>query len=169
MTEQLHRDGIVIGHNRIRRLMRLMGLTTVYPKPGTSVKHPEHKIYPYLLRDVRIERVDQVCSADITYIRLFRGFVYLVAILDWFSDMCCHGQFKRVLIRCSVSMCWTRHWKKAGQKYLIRTRAASLPAMTLPASSKMSASVSAWMVKGEFLIISLSSVFGGQSNMRKFI
>lgn len=85
MTEQLRRDGIVIGHNSIRRLMRLMGLVAVCPKPRTSVKHPEHKIYPYLLRDVRIERVDQVCSADITYIRLFRGLVYLVAILDWFS------------------------------------------------------------------------------------
>ena len=85
MTEQLHRDGIVIGHNRVRRLMRLMGLVAVYPKPRTSVKHPEHKIYPYLLRDVQIERVDQVWSADITYIRLLRGFVYLVAVLDWFS------------------------------------------------------------------------------------
>jgi putative transposase len=85
MTVHLHRAGVVIGHNRVRRLMRLMGLTSVYPKRRTSVKHPGHKIYPYLPRDVQIERVDQVWSADITYIRLLRGFVCLAAILDWFS------------------------------------------------------------------------------------
>jgi len=85
MTQQLKRDGVVIGHNRVRRLMRLVGLMPVYPKPKTSKRHPEHKIYPYLLRGVAIERVNQVWSADITYIRLLAGFVYLVAILDWFS------------------------------------------------------------------------------------
>jgi putative transposase len=85
MTQQLKRDGVVIGHNRVRRLMRLMGLMAVYPKPKTSKRHPEHKIYAYLLRGVAIERVNQVWSADITYIRLIAGFVYLVAILDWFS------------------------------------------------------------------------------------
>ena len=85
MTQQLKRDGVVIGHNRVRRLMRLMGLMAVYPKPKTSKRHPEHKIYPYLLRGVAIERVNQVWSADITYIRLADSFVYLMAILDWFS------------------------------------------------------------------------------------
>lgn len=85
MTKRLHRDGVVIGHNRVRRLLRLMGLVAVYPKRKTSNKHPEHKIYPYLLGGVQIERINQVWSADITYIRLSRGFVYLVAIIDWFS------------------------------------------------------------------------------------
>jgi len=85
MTAQLERDGLVIGHNRVRRLMRLMGLMAIYPKPNGSKSHPEHGIYPYLLRDVTIERANQVWSADITYIRLVAGFLYLVAILDWFS------------------------------------------------------------------------------------
>jgi len=85
MTAQLKRDGLITGHNRVRRLMRLMGLMAVYPKPNGSNRHPEHKIYPYLLRDVVVERVNQVWSADITYIRLMVGFVYLVAIMDWFS------------------------------------------------------------------------------------
>jgi len=85
MTAQLQRDGLIIGHNRVRRLMRLMGLMAVYPKPNGSKRHPEHKIYPYMLRDVVVERVNQVWSADITYIRLMVGFVYLVAIMDWFS------------------------------------------------------------------------------------
>jgi len=65
--------------------MRLMGLMPIYPKPNSSKRHPEHKIYPYLLRDVVVDRVNQVWSADITYIRLMAGFMYLVAILDWFS------------------------------------------------------------------------------------
>jgi len=86
MTGCLHREGIRIGHNRVRRLLRVMGLETLYPKPRLSRPGgPEHRLYPYLLRGLRIERPNQVWSADITYIRLTQGFAYLVAILDWFS------------------------------------------------------------------------------------
>lgn len=85
MTAQLRREGLVIGHNRVRRLMRLMGLMPIYPKPNGSKRHPEHKIYPYLLRDVAVEKANQVWSADITYIRMVAGFLYLMAIMDWFS------------------------------------------------------------------------------------
>jgi putative transposase len=86
MTGCLHREGIRIGHNRVRRLRRVMGLETLYPKPRLSRPDgPEHRFYPYLLRGVRIERPNQVWSSDITYIRLSHGFAYLVAILDWFS------------------------------------------------------------------------------------
>jgi putative transposase len=86
MTAALQREGICIGHNRVRRLMRLMGLQAIYPKPRLSRPGgPEHRVYPYLLRGLRIERPNQVWSADITYIRLSQGFVYLMAILDWFS------------------------------------------------------------------------------------
>jgi len=86
MTAALRRAGIRIGHNRVRRLLRLLGLEALYPKPRLSVPGgPEHRIYPYLLRGLRIERPNQVWSADITYIRLRQGFVYLLAVLDWFS------------------------------------------------------------------------------------
>jgi putative transposase len=86
MTASLHRLGIRIGHNRVRRLLRVMGLEAIYPKPRLSVPGgPGHRIYPYLLRGMRIERPNQVWSADITYIRLSQGFVYLMAVLDWFS------------------------------------------------------------------------------------
>jgi putative transposase len=86
MTAALGRQGLRIGHNRVRRLLRLMGLEALYPKPRLSVPGgPEHRIYPYLLRGLRIERPNQVWSADITYIRLRQGFVYLMAVLDWFS------------------------------------------------------------------------------------
>lgn len=86
MTEWLRRrKGYKVNPKRVRRLMRLMGLCAVYPKPWTSKPAKEHKKYPYLLRDLEIDRPDQVWSADITYIRLKTGFIYLVAIMDWHS------------------------------------------------------------------------------------
>ena len=85
MQVALARRGLGVNRKRVQRLMRLMGLEAVGPKPRLSQPHPEHRVYPYLLRDVPIERVDQVWSTDITYVRLRSGFVYLVAILDWFS------------------------------------------------------------------------------------
>lgn len=73
------------GPKRIRRLMRQMGLEAIYPKPNTSKPNKAHKIYPYLLNDVVVERPNQVWATDITYIRLNHGFAYLVAIMDWYS------------------------------------------------------------------------------------
>lgn len=74
-----------VNRKRVARLMHAMGLEAVYPKPKLSVPGHGHKVYPYLLKDVAIERVDQVWSTDITYIRLARGFCYLVAVMDWCS------------------------------------------------------------------------------------
>ena len=87
MTEWLHRIGHSVNHKRVRRLMRQMGLEAVYPrrKRILSIPDKQHKIYPYLLKDVQIVRKDQIWSADITYIRMYRGWVYLVAVIDWFS------------------------------------------------------------------------------------
>ena len=86
MTAVLRREGLGVGHNRVRRLLRRMGLEAIYPKPHLSQPGSvEHRVYPYLLRGVRIDRPNQVWSADITYIRLSQGFAYLVAVLDWFS------------------------------------------------------------------------------------
>ncbi len=85
MVRHLRRQGYNIGRKRIRRLMRTMGITAIYQTPRTSKPHPEHKIYPYLLRNVSITRPDHVWCADITYIPMRRGFLYLVAIMDWAS------------------------------------------------------------------------------------
>jgi putative transposase len=85
MTRHLRRLGYLTGGKRVRRLMRKMGVTAIYQKPRTSLPHPAHKIYPYLLRGVAIERPNQVWCADISYIPMRRGFLYLVAILDWHS------------------------------------------------------------------------------------
>ena len=85
MVAVLRRDGEVVNRKRVRRLMRLMGIDAIYQRPNTSRRHPQHKVYPYLLRALVIDRPNQVWCADITYIPLAKGFVYLVAVMDWFS------------------------------------------------------------------------------------
>lgn len=85
MTAWLKQQGYEVNAKRVRRLLRLMGLEAIYPKPHISRAAAEHRIYPYLLKDVVIDSADHVWSADITYIRLRQGFVYLVAIMDWYS------------------------------------------------------------------------------------
>jgi len=87
MTEWLRRQGHSVNHKRVRRLMRQMGLEAVYPRRrrGLSIPDEQHRIYPYLLKDVAVTCPDQVWSADITYVRMYRGWLYLVAVIDWFS------------------------------------------------------------------------------------
>lgn len=85
MTRELRERGHKVNKKRVARLMRRAGLQAITPGPHTSTPHSEHKVYPYLLRDVEIERVDQVWSTDITYIRMPKGFLYLTAIIDWKS------------------------------------------------------------------------------------
>ena len=85
MTAQLRRQGYAINHKRVQRLMQVMGMQAIYPKHRTSIADKGHKVYPYLLRNLTITRPNQVWSADITYIRMLRGFMYLVAIIDWYS------------------------------------------------------------------------------------
>jgi putative transposase len=83
----LTQGGHKVGRKRVTRLMRVMGIETLYRKPNLSRRHPEHKIYPYLLRNLAIERVHQVWSCDITYIPMKHGFLYLVAVIDWHSRL----------------------------------------------------------------------------------
>jgi len=85
MTAWLQRQGRKVNNKRVRRLMRLMGLEAVIPKPGLSLSDQSHTKYPYLLSALAIDHPDQVWCADITYIRMLHGFVYLVAIMDWYS------------------------------------------------------------------------------------
>ena len=85
MTAWLIKQGYEVNRKRIRRLMRLMALEAVYPKPRLSLASKEHRKYPYLLRGISIDRPNQVWSADITYLRMGSGFIYLIAIMDWHS------------------------------------------------------------------------------------
>jgi len=85
IRHQIQERGRHVGRHRVRRLMRLMGLEAVYPKPNLSKRHPDHVIYPYLLRNVAIERPNHVWSTDITYIRIKQGWAYVTAVMDWHS------------------------------------------------------------------------------------
>jgi putative transposase len=85
MTVYLNKQGYAVNHKRVQRLLQKMGIQAIYPKPSLSRAHPGHKVYPYLLRDLTISRPNQVWSTDITYIPMRNGFMYLVAIIDWYS------------------------------------------------------------------------------------
>ena len=85
MSEWLRQRGVTLNRKRTRRLMRLMGLEAIYPKPRTTMANAEHRIFPYLLRDLAIDRTDQVWSSDITYVPMHRGHLYLTAVMDWHS------------------------------------------------------------------------------------
>ena len=85
LNRLLAAEGVTVNPKRVRRLMRLMGLEAICPKPRLSRQNPEHTVYPYLLKGLTIDRPDQVWCTDITYIPMHRGWVYLVAVMDWFS------------------------------------------------------------------------------------
>jgi putative transposase len=85
MAVWLESVGHVVNRKRVQRLMRLMGIEALYPKPRTTHNNPEHRVFPYLLRDIKIVRPDQVWSTDITYVPMPRGFMYLTAVIDWYS------------------------------------------------------------------------------------
>jgi putative transposase len=85
MTAHLRREGYEINPKRIYRLMQKMGIQAIYPQPRTTISSPAHKIYPYLLRNLAIVRPNQVWSTDITYVPMQKGFMYLVAVIDWYS------------------------------------------------------------------------------------
>lgn len=97
MTAWLQRQGHPVNHKRVQRLMQVMGLQAIYPKPRTTNRGESHKIYPYLLRNLTIERPNQVWSADITYIPMMHGFMYLVAIMDWYSRFVLAWQLSNTL------------------------------------------------------------------------
>jgi putative transposase len=98
MARHMKRNNHKCGRHRVRRLMRLMRLVPIYQEPNTSKKHPQHRIWPYLLRNAVIDRPNQVWCADITYIPMRRGFLYLVAIMDWHS---------RKVLAWRLSKAWT--------------------------------------------------------------
>ena len=85
MARALRRMGHRVGRKRVRRLMRVMGLRSVAPRPNTSRRAPGHRVYPYLLRDLAVDRPDRAWCADLTYLPMAHGFLYLVAIMDWYS------------------------------------------------------------------------------------
>jgi putative transposase len=100
MVEHLARKGYEVNVKRVQRLMRILGIRTIYPKKNLSKPHPDHRVYPYLLNGVVVDRANQVWSADITYIRMRHGFLYLVAIIDWFSRYVLSWRLSNTLDTC---------------------------------------------------------------------
>ena len=161
MVAVLRRDGEAVNRKHVRRLMQVMGIEAIYQKPNTSRRHLEHKVYPYLLRGLAIDRPNRVWCADITYVPLAKGSVYLVAVPDWFSQ--------RVLAwRLSISMetefvskrCRMRRIGMASQASSIPIKACSSPARLSSTNWRAAVSVSAWTARGGFTTTSSSSGCG---------
>lgn len=93
----LQQQGYRVNHKKVARLLRLMGLEAIYPKPNLSKRNLAHKIYPYLLRGIKIEQVNHVWSTDITYVPMAKGFMYLVAVMDWYSRFVLSWQLSNTL------------------------------------------------------------------------
>lgn len=85
IVDALVEQGHKADRKYVRRLMRLMGIQAIHPDPKTSKPHPQHKVYPYLLRNLEINRANQVCCSDVTYLPMASGFLYLTVIIDWYS------------------------------------------------------------------------------------
>src|SRR5215470_196133 len=139
----LLREGISIGRRRVRRLMRRLGLWAVRPKRNTSKLHPEHKVYPYLLRGKTIDQPNQVWAADVTYIPMQQGFLYLVAIIDWATRRVLSWRLSNTL---AAGFC-VEALSDAGSASLapsILIKARNSPATSLPNCCGITGSRSAW-------------------------
>jgi putative transposase len=132
LRDMLNREGAAVGRKHVSTLMRRMGIEPLYRKPNTSKKHPDHAVYPYLLRGVKVERANQVWAMDITYIPMARGFVYLCAVVDWAARCwrtACRSRWTQIFA-CRRSK---RRWPStAHRRSSTPTRAASSPAQRSP-------------------------------------
>jgi hypothetical protein len=155
MVAVLRRDGFAVNRKRVRRLMRVMGIEAIYQKPNTSRRHPEHKVYPYLLGAMAIEEPNQVWCADITYIPMAKGFVYLVAVMDWFSRRVLAGDCRSVWTPISVWKRCRRRWSaSASRTCSTRIKGGSSPVLRFSMSWKVAVCGSAWTAKAGFLTTS---------------
>jgi putative transposase len=170
LRDLLRGEGIAIGRELVATMMRRMGLEALYRRPNTSKPADGHKIYPYLLRGLVVDRPNQVWAMDITYIPMARGFVYLAAVVDWFSRRVLTW---RLSITLEVDFCLeaveealVRHGRRRSS---IPIRAVSSPALHLPACCWAMPLRSAWMAAAPGATMSLSSDYGDQSNTRRCI
>ena len=159
--------GLEANTKRVRRLLRTMGLEAIHQKPNTSKPNPEHKVYPYLLRGLVIDRCDQVWSTDITYVRLASGFVYLVAVIDWYSRYVLGWALSTSLwMRTSALKRWGACWNSGSVKYATRIKARGLPPRASPCRYWIKALRLAWTGAAGHWTISLWNGSGGRSNIK---
>ena len=141
MTHHLKQRGYLVNRKRVQQLMRLMGIAAIYPKPKRSATPSEHRIYPYLLRDYEVTAANEVWSADITYIPMDKGFMYLVVILDWYSRYVITWELSNSLGGSSVLTPCITHYAEQPLPSSIPTKASSLPQMLSPIRLKPPASL----------------------------
>ena len=154
---------------RVRRLMRLMGLEAIYRRPNTSKPAPGHRIFPYLLKGVEVNRVDQVWAADITYIPMAKGFLYLVAIMDWHSRHVLAWKLSNTMDTSFCVAALEEALGKDDRRYSTPTRGVSSPVRPLPRRCRSRGSRSAWMVRVGTWTTSSWSGCGGASSTRRCI
>ena len=149
MTAWLHTQGYAVDRKRVRRLLHLMGLETIYPQPHLSISGAVEQRYPYLLRGMAIEKCNQVWSCDITYIRLQRGFIYLIAVMDWYSRYVLSWE---ISITLDTSFCLDaldRALQEEGPRFSIRIKASSSRVQSLSSGSRPQISASVGMDEDE--------------------
>ena len=161
IRDWLEDHGYRVNRKKVQRLMRTMDLVAQYPKRNLSLANQAHNVYPYLLRGLVIDRPNQVWATDITYIPMARGFVYLVAIMDWHSRKVLSWRVSNTL---DASFCVVL-WRKLSrpvvrQSYSTPTRAASSPVKSSLACSSDTISASAWMARDGGSIMCLWSACG---------
>jgi len=162
--------GYKINRKRVQRLMGILGLAGMAPGPDTSRPHPQHKLYPYLLRGVDVIRPNQLWSTDMTYIRLAHGFVYLVAVIDWYSRKVLSWRLSNTLDSGFCVDCLEQALQAYGTPEIFNTdQGASLPAKLLLACSRRTTLPSAWMGVAGHRITSLWNGFGVTSTTKTCI
>lgn len=121
LRDQLNRSGVAVGRKHVGSLMARMGIAALYRKPGTSKKHPGHKVYPYLLRGLLIERSNQVWALDTTYIPMAKGFVYLTAVVDWVSRKVLASKIAITLEACHAVDVLQEAFRRYGTPEIVNT------------------------------------------------
>jgi putative transposase len=127
LRDQLNRERYDVGRKHVGTLMKRMGIEALYRKPGTSKKHPSHEIYPYLLRDLAINRANQVWALDTTFIPMAKGFVYLTAVVDWASRRVLAAKVAITLEACHAVEVLQEAFNRHGRPEIVNTDQASSP------------------------------------------
>jgi putative transposase len=168
MAAMLSENGARVNRKRVQRLMRQMGIAALGPRPKTSKPAPGHKVYPYLLRGLKIERPNQVWAADITYIPMGRGFLYLVAVMDWASRAVLSWRLSNTMDTSFCVEALEEALARFGKPEIFNTdqRAANSPAPPSPMFSSGTRSKSRWMAAAAGWTMSSSSACGAHSNTR---
>ncbi|WP_077276937.1 IS3 family transposase [Thioalkalivibrio versutus] len=159
-THWLQREGYRVNRKRIQRLMALMGPQVTVPGPHTSRPQPENLAYPHLLRRLSLTHSHLVWCADITYIPMPRGFMYLMAVMDWFNRHVVSWSLSNTLDTRFCMEAWRWLWTTARRSSSIPARGPSSPAPSGPSDSSAPAFSLAWMAKGAPWTTSLSSACG---------